>query len=153
VPQHSNRLLNPEDQSLGVVVEIWVGAHRGCVSIGQLPQALRQFLRGWHRAIPHQHGDDRNLATKSSLDLDPNKGARIVESASSTLVGDRKPRVPDQSKENVTASDPLGKELAKIQAWRNRIDVLEDLSRTEVRRKAIVQPARLMLAILAPIRD
>ena len=133
------------------MVEIRVGANTKSLAEGQRPQALRQFLGGRDRRIADQHGDDRNLATQGGLDLDADEVGRIVEPASPALPGDRKPIVPDDGKENITAGDLLGQDLAKIEPQEDRIDVLEDLLRTKMGDKPIVEPSRLVAAILAAI--
>src|SRR5262249_28681151 len=145
--------LDPLDQALHVVVEIRVGADPMGMAVGQIPQTLRELLGRRDRGTPHQHGGDRELATQGGLDLDPDEVAAATAPAGPARPGDRKPFVPDAGEEDIAAGDTLGQDLAEIQPQGDRIDVLEDSPPTIMPRKVVVEPPRLVEAILSPIGD
>ncbi len=106
-----NDFLDPPDQALHIVAEIGVGAD--AVPGSRLANSPASSTCGTD-ALPTST-DTGMLQDQSGLDLDADKVGRIVDPPRPALPGDRKPRVPDDSNEEITAGDLLGQDLAKIQ--------------------------------------
>ncbi len=115
-------------------------------------ESRRQFIFGGHFHSIHQNRNHRNAPLQRRFDLD----AQMVAGVHQPLLARRRRRIPILAYyryKHGTAAHLFSKMLAKIEAKRNRIHILENRLFAELRIKPVTNSAGNMLAILAPIRD
>ena len=106
------------------------------------PELPRVFLDTTY--APPAHG--KLISVKAGGDLQADEVTWFMEAAPSPSALHGEPRLSNQDKHKITLADELVDLLDVVDAWRDRIDVSEDLVFTEAVAQPVVQPTGVAAA-------
>src|SRR5271166_6628256 len=106
----------------------------------QTLQAVGQFARLGHCRAVDKNGNDTNVAFERSLNLDPDKIIRIVETT--PIVGAGSPVPSDDRDKRVTSADAISQNVEPINAKVDIVDIEEDVFAVQQLHYAIMDCAR-----------
>ena len=135
------------------MTEVRVGAYRHPVAVGQRSQTRRQVLRGRHRRVIHQEGDDWDVPFDSRLDLHPHKVVGVVEPTHPGGLGRGEPSGTDDGQEDITSTDGIADRLVEVPPQGNRVHVLEDVVSATRPDQPIVDPIGGRVAVVAAVGE
>src|SRR5207249_8519712 len=98
-----------------------------------------KLLRGWHRCVVDQHGDNRNPPLKRIRDLQTNEVSRIVDPARSVRPFSKPMRANDRD-DQIRPLNHLLDLVPKIRSRWNGIKIHEDILLPEFRLQPVIKP-------------
>src|SRR5262245_27566993 len=111
------------------------------------------LLLSRHRCTLHQHGDDRHVATERFLDFELHDVFRVIETAHSRAIADRRPSRTNHDEHDGRFAQRELQHADEVGAWINRVDVEEYLTLTESLVQVIGQTSGLAGRIVSPVAD
>ena len=139
-------------QFLKIAVPALIGQHDR-LSPRQRAQRRRHRLGGRHRRAVHEHGDHHRLPRQAGADLAAHQVVGVVDAPLARSVDGARPARADHRQHTVGARQRLIQRVHKVLARPQIAHVHEDTPGAEALGQAVLQPASVAGAVIAPVAD
>ena len=123
------------------------------LAAGERLEVVRQFIGARHDRAAHQHRHHADVALQGGAGLEADEVVGIIEPPASCGIGGRRPLVADDDDEHLAGTDRRLDRGDEIDPGLDSLDIHEDAIGTEMRRQAVVDPARIAGRVVTSIAD